>query len=96
MARARSEPTPAEIVFTASGTEADNMALRGAAARRADAPRRKIVYSAVEHHAVLNTAKALRRGGLAGRDRRASGEDGAVDLDDLRGEGRRHDARSSR
>jgi cysteine desulfurase len=50
--------TPQEIVFTGSGTEADNMALRGVA-WRAREPRRKIVYSGIEHHAVLNTAKAL-------------------------------------
>src|SRR5438552_7879069 len=49
---------PAEIVFTASGTEADNIALRGAAGI-ARAPRRGIVYSAIEHHAVMNTARAL-------------------------------------
>jgi cysteine desulfurase len=50
--------TPAEIVFTASGTEADNIALRGVAGMTPE-PRRKIVISAVEHHAVLNTARAL-------------------------------------
>jgi cysteine desulfurase len=50
---------PAEIVFTASGSESDNMALRGVAAK-AKAPRRKLVVSAIEHHAVLNCAKALR------------------------------------
>lgn len=50
--------TPQEIVFTGSGTEADNMALRGVAWRSRE-PRRKIVYAGIEHHAVLNTAKAL-------------------------------------
>lgn len=50
--------TPQEIVFTGSGTEADNMALRGVA-WRAREPRRKIVYAGIEHHAVLNTARAL-------------------------------------
>ncbi len=54
---------PAEIVFTASGSESDNMALRGVAAR-AKAPRRKLVVSEIEHHAVLNCAKALREEGL--------------------------------
>jgi cysteine desulfurase len=72
---------PAEIVFTASGSEADNMALRGALAR-ARAPRRKVVCSAIEHHAVLNTVKALRAEGceteLAG-----VGEGGRLELDDL-------------
>jgi cysteine desulfurase len=50
--------TPQEVVFTGSGTEADNMALRGVAWRSRE-PRRKIVYSAIEHHAVLHTARAL-------------------------------------
>jgi cysteine desulfurase len=50
---------PAEIVFTASGSESDNMALRGVATR-AKPPRRKLVASAIEHHAVLNCAKSLR------------------------------------
>lgn len=47
---------PRDIVFTATGTEADNMALRGACrARKAAAA----VVSAVEHHAVLHCAEAL-------------------------------------
>src|SRR5258706_8184076 len=49
---------PAEIVFTSSGTEADNLAVRGAAGI-ARPPRRGIVYSALEHHAVMNTARSL-------------------------------------
>jgi cysteine desulfurase len=50
---------PGEIVFTGSGSESDNMALRGVAAK-AKPPRRKLLVSAIEHHAVLNCAKALR------------------------------------
>jgi len=72
---------PAEIVFTSSGTEADNMALRGAAGL-APPDRRTIVYSAVEHHAVMNTAKALAEEGWTARVARV-GTDGVVDLDDL-------------
>jgi len=49
---------PSEIVFTSGGTEADNMALQGAAWGAPDG-RRRIVTSAVEHPAVLNTARAL-------------------------------------
>ncbi len=53
---------PGDVVFTAGGTESDNIALRGAleAARPA---RPRLVVSAVEHEAVLITAKALGRGG---------------------------------
>ena len=43
-----------EIVFTASGTESDNMALRGVAARASE-PRRRILTTPVEHHAVVHT-----------------------------------------
>jgi cysteine desulfurase len=73
---------PVEIVFTAGGSEADNMALRGAAAR-ARGERRRVVVGAVEHHAVLNTARALRDEGfpleVVGVD-----ASGVLDLDELR------------
>jgi len=54
---------PAEIVFTASGTEADNLALRGALAA-AGPGKRHLVTSAVEHPAVLSTCEDLERGGV--------------------------------
>ena len=72
---------PAEIVFTSSGTEADNLAVRGAAGI-ARPPRRGIVYSAMEHHAVMNTAKSLGEEGCPVASVRATA-DGVVDLDDL-------------
>jgi cysteine desulfurase len=50
---------PAEIVFTSGGTEADNLALRGAAEALEATGRRHIVTTAIEHEAVLNTVKAL-------------------------------------
>ena len=50
---------PAEIVFTGGGTEADNLALRGAAEARDAAGRRHLVCTGIEHEAVLNTVKAL-------------------------------------
>jgi cysteine desulfurase len=50
---------PSEIVFTASGSESDNMALRGVAARAREG-RRQVVTTAVEHHAVVRTAEAMR------------------------------------
>lgn len=74
--------SPGEIVFTGSGTEADNTALRGAAAAARE-PRRKIVYSTIEHHAVMNTAKALAEEGVPVEAARTRA-DGRVDLDDLR------------
>jgi cysteine desulfurase len=51
---------PREIVFTGSGTEADNLAIKGIA--WAGTPRgRHIVTTAVEHKAVLNTVAILER-----------------------------------
>ena len=72
----------AEIVFTSGGTEADNLALCGVAAA-AEAPRRKLLVSAVEHPAVLNTAKALQAQGFIAERVRVSPE-GGLDLGDLR------------
>jgi cysteine desulfurase len=54
---------PSEVVFTSGGTEADNLALRGAAEALEPAGRRHIVTTAIEHEAVLNTVKALERRG---------------------------------
>jgi len=50
---------PAEICFTASGTEACNLAIIGTALK-APPTRRHLLVSAVEHHAVLNAAEWLR------------------------------------
>ena len=52
---------PKEIVFTASGTEADNLALIGAV--RASGKTGHVVTSAIEHAAVLETCKFLASGG---------------------------------
>jgi len=49
---------PSEIIFTSSGTEADNMAIVGAAFQHRDKGR-LIVSSAVEHHAVLHACDYL-------------------------------------
>jgi cysteine desulfurase len=54
---------PSEVVFTSGGTEADNMAIRGAAEAAEHTGRRHLVASAIEHEAVLNTLKALARRG---------------------------------
>ncbi len=47
---------PGEVVFTSGGTEGDNLAVKGLywSRRAADSPRRRILVSAVEHHAVLD------------------------------------------
>jgi cysteine desulfurase len=73
---------PAEVVFTSGGTEADNLALRGVAAA-ARPPRRKVLYSAVEHHAIVHTARALAEEGVPVAPIRVTA-DGVLDLADLR------------
>ena len=52
-----------EVVFTAGGTEADNLAIRGAAEFLEPTGRRHLVASGIEHEAVLTTVKALERRG---------------------------------
>jgi cysteine desulfurase len=50
---------PSEVIFTGSGTEADNLAVKGIFWARRDAGRRRVVASAVEHHAVLDSVHWL-------------------------------------
>lgn len=45
---------PSEIVFTAGGTESDNLAIKGVMDKH---PGKKVLISAVEHDAVYNAAK---------------------------------------
>ncbi len=47
---------PSEVLLTAGGTEADNLAVKGLywARRARDGRRRRVLVSAVEHHAVLD------------------------------------------
>ena len=52
---------PSEVIFTAGGTESDNLAVKGIfwARRQADDRRRRIIASAIEHHAVLDAVQWL-------------------------------------
>ena len=52
---------PSEIIFTAGGTESDNLGVKGIfwARRDADAKRRRIITSPVEHHAILDAVEWL-------------------------------------
>ena len=50
---------PAEVIFTGGGTESDNAAVKGAFWASAGQGRRGVVTSAVEHHAVLESADFL-------------------------------------
>ncbi|OMC29677.1 cysteine desulfurase [Mycobacterium sp. GA-1841] len=52
---------PSEVIFTAGGTESDNLAVKGIywARRDAEPARRRIITTAIEHHAVLDAVQWL-------------------------------------
>ena len=57
--------SPREITFTSGGSEADNQALRTAAAVGQRTGKRHIISTAFEHHAVLHTLEQLEREGCS-------------------------------
>ena len=54
---------PFEVIFTAGGTESDNLAVKGLFwARRAERPgRNRVIATSIEHHAVLDSVGWLER-----------------------------------
>ena len=57
--------SPSEIVFTGSGTEADNHAIKGLAElQKSRGEGNHIITSSVEHHAVLHTCQYLEQRGF--------------------------------
>ena len=77
---------PSDVVFTSGGTEADNLAVHGifAARRDADPRRTRILTTAIEHHAVLDTVEWLAGHVGAKVEYVAVDAAGRLDLDDLR------------
>ncbi|MGD0923250.1 MAG: cysteine desulfurase NifS [Terriglobia bacterium] len=72
---------PSEVVFTSGGTEADNAALVGIV-EAARAESKHVITTAIEHHAVLHTAKALEKHGVSVTYVRV-GPSGVVDPGDV-------------
>ena len=56
--------TEREIYFTSGGSEADNWAIKGAAALGKAKGKTHIITTAIEHHAVLHTLDALKKEGF--------------------------------
>lgn len=54
---------PEEIFFTSGGTESDNLAIQGVWFFSENFSRKKICYSAIEHHAVLDTCQFVAKQG---------------------------------
>ena len=72
-----------ELVFTGSGTEADNMAVFGVA-RAQRKKGRHVIISSIEHHAVLHPAQYLEKTGACEVAYLPVNRDCLVDPDDLR------------
>ncbi|NVJ20178.1 cysteine desulfurase [Myxococcus sp. AM011] len=73
---------PKEVTFTASGSEADALALVGAWHARPSPERRRVVTSTIEHPALLGAAAQLEREG-AQVVRVAPGPEGRVRVEDV-------------
>lgn len=55
---------PEEIFFTGSGTESDNMALKGVLYGPAAKGKKGLITTKIEHHAILHTAQVLEKEGF--------------------------------
>jgi cysteine desulfurase len=77
---ARVGARPVEVIFTSGGTESDNLALKGAYWARRDPDRRRVVTSAVDHHAVLDSVAWLAAAEGAEMDLVPVDDRGRIDL----------------
>jgi cysteine desulfurase len=75
-----------EIVFTSGGTEADNLAIFGAVAASTK-PRKHVITTSIEHHAILHSCEELERQGIEVTlvpVRRGSAAQGILDPEEIR------------
>jgi cysteine desulfurase len=77
---------PGEVVFTSGGTEADNLAVKGMywSRRGEDDTRRRVLSTAIEHHAILDPLHWLAEVAGAEIELLPVDADGCLDLDALR------------
>jgi len=77
---------PSEVVFCSGGTEANNLAIKGLywARRAQDASRRRVVFSAIEHHALLDPVTWLAKHEDADVSMTPVDRAGRIDVDALR------------
>ena len=77
---------PADVVFTSGGTESDNLALKGIfwARRDQDPRRRRILSTAIEHHAVLDPLAWLGKHDHADVELLGVSAEGVLDIESLR------------
>ena len=74
---------PSEVIFTASGTEANNTALKGLYWQGRDNGRNVVVITAIEHHAILDPAHWLQEHEGAEVIELPVNGDGVIDLEFL-------------
>jgi cysteine desulfurase len=77
---------PNEIVFTSGGTESDNLAIFGTVARSTK-PRKHVITTSIEHHAILHACDELARQGVeitVVPVRTGGGPQGIVDPEEIR------------
>ncbi len=77
---------PSEVVFCSGGTEANNLAIKGLywARRGRDPVRNRIVFSSIEHHALLDPVTWLAKHEGAQVDMTPVDRQGRILVDDLR------------
>ena len=75
---------PSEVIFTASGTEANNIALKGLYWAGREDGKNIVVISSIEHHAILDPAHWLATHEQAEVIQLFVSDDGVIDLDFLK------------